>query len=166
MHFPSITMSKIQNVGERILVKCYCLNDDPVHKYTIIRRSSHKQYFNQIWNSIKIWNALVQNVQNRSWPNFAHMTTALLSQQEQHYVVIGRICHEQEHCKIPLNLEFDLNIVSGTCARPQWVNTIQHHEHSITPPAAQQRQIQNVSCEIAKGYPYLTLTDELWRGYH
>ena len=42
----------------------------------------------------------------------------LLSWRVQHLVVIGRICYEQEHCKISLNFEFDRNIVERA---PGWL---------------------------------------------
>ena len=36
--------------------------------------------------------------------------------REQNFVVIRRICYEQEHFKVSLKFEFDRNIVSGTGA--------------------------------------------------
>ena len=50
---------------------------------------------------------------------FAHVTTVTLSWRVQHFVVIGRICHEQENYKISPHFDFNRNIVSETGGLPQ-----------------------------------------------
>ena len=49
--------------------------------------------------------------------DFAHVMTVTLLWHVQNFVVIGRICYEQEHDKVSLNFEFDWNIVSDTATR-------------------------------------------------
>ena len=55
---------------------------------------------------------VVQNLFNWSQWNFAHVTTVLLSWRVQNFLVIGRICYEQEYGEISFIFYFDRNIVS------------------------------------------------------
>ena len=82
--------------------------------YYWTRHPSHKRYFNRIQNSIKIYSALVWNIQNQSQKNFAHITTVGLSWLVQDVIVICQICYEQEHYKVSLNFKFNRNIICGT----------------------------------------------------
>ena len=52
---------------------------------------SHEAYFDRIQNSMKIQNALVSNILDRSQRYFAHVTTVTLSWRVQNMVVIGRV---------------------------------------------------------------------------
>ena len=79
---------------------------------------SHKHYFDQIRNSIKMWNALFSNMLNQSQQNFAHVMTMQLSWCEQNFVVISWVYLKPEHCKFWSNFELDQNIISGTGTCP------------------------------------------------
>ena len=72
----------------------------------------------------------------RSEGNFAHVTTALLSLGVQNFLVIDRICYEQEHCKLSPNFELEQNIVSGTRpdrhTSPWWLQISTHQTGSKT----------------------------------
>ena len=80
---------------------------------------SHKRYFDQIQNSIKIGSSLIYDMPNRSQRNFSHVT----------------------HCKIWSNFKFDRNIVSGTGARPHQRETTCFHLTQNHFPAALHNQI-------------------------
>ena len=68
-------------------------------------------------NSMKIQNALVSNILNRSQRYFAHVTTVTLSWRVQNIVVIGRVYFTLECFEFSSNFEFDRNMLSGTGAR-------------------------------------------------
>ena len=71
---------------------------------------------------MKIENALVSNILDRSQRYFAHVTTVTLSWRVQNIVVIGRVYFTLECFEFSSNFEFDRNMLSGTGARPWWVN--------------------------------------------
>ena len=66
---------------------------------------------------MKIQNALVSNILDRSQRNFAHVTTVALSWRVQNIVVIGRVYCTLECFEFSSNFEFDRNMLSGTGAR-------------------------------------------------
>ena len=66
---------------------------------------------------MKIQNALVSNILDRSQRYFAHLTTVTLSWRVQNIVVIGRVCFTLECFEFSSNFEFDRNMLSGTGAR-------------------------------------------------
>ena len=70
----------------------------------------------RIRNSMKIQNALVLNIPDRSQRYFAHVTTVTLSWRVQNIVVIGRVYFTLECFEFSSNLEFDRNMLSGTGA--------------------------------------------------
>ena len=74
-------------------------------------------YFDWIQNSMKLCNAVVDNIFGRSQWNFAHVTTVLLSWCVQNFIVIGGRHVKPEHSKFWWNLEFDRNTISGIIAR-------------------------------------------------
>ena len=65
---------------------------------------------------MKIQNALVLNIPNRSQRYFAHVTTVTLSWRVQNIVVIGRVYFTLECFEFSSNFEFDRNMLSGTGA--------------------------------------------------
>ena len=66
---------------------------------------------------MKIQNALVSNILDRSQRYFAHVTTVTLSWRVQNIVVIGRVHFTLECFEFSSNFEFDRNMLSGTGAR-------------------------------------------------
>ena len=66
---------------------------------------------------MKIQNALVSNIFDRSQRYFAHVTAVTLSWRVQNIVVIGRIYYTLECFEFSSNFEFDRNMLSGTGAR-------------------------------------------------
>ena len=66
---------------------------------------------------MKIQNALVSNILDRSQRYFAHVTTVTLSWRVQNIVVIGRVNFTLECFEFSSNFEFDRNMLSGTGAR-------------------------------------------------
>ena len=66
---------------------------------------------------MKIQNALVSNIFDRSQRYFAHVTTVLLSWRVQNIVVIGSVYFTLECFEFSSNFEFDRNMLSGTGAR-------------------------------------------------
>ena len=66
---------------------------------------------------MKIQNALVSNILNRSQRYFAHVTTVTLSWRVQNIVVIGHAYFTLECFEFSSNFEFDRNMLSGTGAR-------------------------------------------------
>ena len=66
---------------------------------------------------MKIQNALVSNIFDRSQWYFAHVTTVTLSWRVQNIVVIGRVYFTLECFEFSSNFEFDRNMLSGTGAR-------------------------------------------------
>ena len=70
-------------------------------------------------NSMKIQNALVSNIFDRSQRYCAHVTTVTLSWRVQNIVVIDRVCFTLECFEVWSNFEFDRNMLSGTGARRQ-----------------------------------------------
>ena len=68
---------------------------------------------------MKIKNALVSNILDRSQRYFAHVTTVTLSWRVQNIVVIGRVYFTLECFEFSSNFEFDRNMLSGTGA---WSN--------------------------------------------
>ena len=66
---------------------------------------------------MKIQNALVSNIFDRSQRYFAHVTTVTLSWRVQNIVVIGRVYFTLECFEFSSNFEFDRNMLSGTGAR-------------------------------------------------
>ena len=66
---------------------------------------------------MKIQNALVSNILDRSQRYFAHVTTVTLSWRVQNIVVIGRVYFPLECFEFSSNFEFDRNMLSGTGAR-------------------------------------------------
>ena len=77
---------------------------------------------------MKIQNALVSNILDRSQRYFAHVTTVTLSWRVQNIVVIGRVYLTLECFEFSSNFEFDRNMLSGTGARPLCVNTLSRGE--------------------------------------
>ena len=75
---------------------------------------------------MKIQNALVLNIPDRSQRYFAHVTTVTLSWRVQNIVVIGGVYITLECFEFSSNFEFDRNMLSGTGAcfllmeRPDW----------------------------------------------
>ena len=65
---------------------------------------------------MKIQNALVSIILDRSQWYFAHVTTVILSWQVQNIVVIGSAYFTPECFKFSSNFEFDRNMLSGTGA--------------------------------------------------
>ena len=65
---------------------------------------------------MKIQNALVSNIFDRSQRYFAHVTTVTLSWRVQNIVVIGRVYFTLECFGFSSNFEFDRNMFSGTGA--------------------------------------------------
>ena len=65
---------------------------------------------------MKIQNALVFNIPDRSQRYFAHVTTVSLSWRVQNIVVIGRVYFTLECFEFSSNFEFDRNMLSGTGA--------------------------------------------------
>ena len=65
---------------------------------------------------MKIQNALVSNILDRSQRYFAHVTTVTLSWRVQNIVVIGRVYFTLECFEFSSNFEFDRNMLSGTGA--------------------------------------------------
>ena len=68
---------------------------------------------------MKIQNALVSIILDRSQQYFAHVTTVTLSWRVQNIVVIGCVYFALECFEFSSNFEFDRNMLSGTGARPQ-----------------------------------------------
>ena len=66
---------------------------------------------------MKIQNALVSNILDRSQRCFAQVTTVTLSWRVQNIVVIGRLYFTLECFEFSSNFEFDRNMLSGTGAR-------------------------------------------------
>ena len=66
---------------------------------------------------MKIQNALVSNLLDRSQRYFAHVTTVTLSWRVQNIVVIGHVYFTLECFEFSSNFEFDRNMLSGTGAR-------------------------------------------------
>ena len=66
---------------------------------------------------MKIQNALVSNMLDRSQRYFAHVTTVTLSWRVQNIVVIGRAYFTLDCFEFSSNFEFDRNMLSGTGAR-------------------------------------------------
>ena len=73
---------------------------------------------------MKIQNALVSNIFDRSQRYFAHVTTVTLSWRVQNIVVIGRVYFTLECFEFSSTFEFDRNMLSGTGARKRWLNII------------------------------------------
>ena len=67
---------------------------------------------------MKIQNALVSNILDRSQRYFAHVTTVTLSWGVQNIVVIGRVYFTLECFEFSSNFEFDRNMLSGMGAWP------------------------------------------------
>ena len=65
---------------------------------------------------MKIQNALVSNILDRSQRYFAHVTAVTLSWRVQNIVVIGRVYFTLECFEFSSNFEFDRNMFSGTGA--------------------------------------------------
>ena len=63
---------------------------------------------------MKIQNALVSYIFDRSQRYFAHVTTVTLSWRVQNIVVIGRVYFTLECFEFSSNFEFDRNMLSGT----------------------------------------------------
>ena len=63
---------------------------------------------------MKIQNALVSNIFDRSQRYFAHVTTVTLSWRVQNILVIGRVYFTLECFEFSSNFEFDRNMLSGT----------------------------------------------------
>ena len=70
---------------------------------------------------MKIQNALVLNIPDRSQRYFAHVTTVTLSWRVQNIVVIGRVYFTLECFEFSSNFEFDRYMLSGTGARSSMV---------------------------------------------
>ena len=64
---------------------------------------------------MKIQNAVVSNILDRSQRYFAHVTTVTLSWRVQNIVVMGRV-YFTECFEFSSNFEFDRNMLSGTGA--------------------------------------------------
>ena len=75
---------------------------------------------------MKIQNALVSNMLDRSQRYFAHVTTVTLSWRVQNIVVIGRVYFTLECFEFSSNFEFDRNMLSGTGA---WCLVMQGKGH-------------------------------------
>ena len=71
---------------------------------------------------MKIQNALVSNILDRSQRYFAHLTTVTLSWRVQNIVVIGRVYFTLECFEFSSNFEFDRNMLSGTGASTHLTN--------------------------------------------
>ena len=67
---------------------------------------------------MKIQNALVSNILDRSQRYFAHVTTVTLLWRVKNIVVIGRVYVTLECFEFSSNFEFDRNMLSGTGAWP------------------------------------------------
>ena len=81
------------------------------------------------WNFTNITSHPVHNMFGWLQRKFTHITTVTLSWGAQPFLVISRICYQQEHYKPSLNFEFDENIVNGMGATialedqaPPWAN--------------------------------------------
>ena len=93
--------------------------------------------FDRIRNSMKIQNALVSNILDRSQRYFAHVTTVTLSWRVKNIVVIGRVYFTLECFEFSWNFEFDRNMLSGTGARsdllwsPKWPRNWAFEAHIV-----------------------------------
>ena len=72
---------------------------------------------------MKIQNALVSNIFDRSQRYFAHVTTVALSWPVQNIVVISSVHFTLECFEFSSNFEFDRNMLSGTGA---WAGTLKN----------------------------------------
>ena len=72
---------------------------------------------------MKIQNALVSNVRDRSQRYFAHVTTVTLSWRVQNIVVIGHVYFTLECFEFSSNFEFDRNMLSGTGAWHRYIDS-------------------------------------------
>ena len=77
---------------------------------------------------MKIQNALVSNILDRSQRYFAHVTTVTLSWRVQNIVVIGRVYFTLECFEFSSNFEFDRNMLSGTGA---WTELTHLHDDKM-----------------------------------
>ena len=108
--------------------------------------------------SMKIQNALVSNILDRSQRYFAHVTTVTLSWRVQNIVVIGRVYFTLECFEFSSNFEFDRNMLSGTGARPvfrnvHYIRTCDYLLHVIIVPIkARGQATRNEPQFEAKGY--------------
>ena len=94
---------------------------------------------------MKIQNALVWNILDRSQRYFAHVTTVTLSWRVQNIVVTGRVYFTLECFEFSSNFEFDRNRLSGTgawCQAPGYLHVFHHnypHLHitgsNLVPPS-------------------------------
>ena len=78
--------------------------------------------------SMKIQNALISSILDRSQRYFAHVTTVTLSWRVQNIVVIGRVYFTLECFEFSSNFEFDRNMLSGTGASNAEVNVFPCHD--------------------------------------
>ena len=69
---------------------------------------------------MKIQNALVSNIFDRSQRYFVHVTTVTLSWRVQNIVVVGRVYFTLECFEFSSNFEFDRNMLCGTGAWLHW----------------------------------------------
>ena len=86
---------------------------------------------------MKIQNALVSNILDRSQRYFAHVTTVTLSWRVKNIVVIGRVYFTLECFEFSSNFEFDRNMLSGTgarshCSNWSWCSHIRTCFYSVT----------------------------------
>ena len=72
---------------------------------------------------MKIQNALVSNILNRSQWYYAHVTTVTLSWRVQNINVIGRVYFTLKCFEFSSNFEFDRNMLSGTGASTKAVES-------------------------------------------
>ena len=83
-----------------------------------------------IFHSMKIQNALVSNILDRSQRYFAHVTTVTLSWRVQNILVIGRLYFTLECFEFSSNFKFGRNMFSGTGARSSLYEQMSWH-HSV-----------------------------------
>ena len=89
---------------------------------------------------MKIHNALVSNILDRSQRYFAYVTTVTLSWRVQNIVVIGRVYFTLECFEFSSNFEFDRNMLSGTGASTNKVIKISAALRAWGPTVREQRR--------------------------
>ena len=103
--------------------------------------------FRSNWNSMKIQNALVSNILDRSQRYFAHVTTVTLSWRVQNIVVIGRVYFTLECFELLSNFEFDRNMLSGTGA---W-SGLGHYDKASTATHSTDHRLLTGGCHCSCG---------------
>ena len=102
---------------------------------------------------MKIQNALVSNILDRSQRYFAHVTTVTLSWRVHNIVVIGRVYLTLECFEFSSNFEFDRNMLSGTGA---WLVSFADRDRNmptVYPEVPWLYVLIECTCSVATVYP-------------